>query len=103
MPVIFKRKSKLSIYYTKICINATSIIIENVHSEIVSYSKNNCTINKMSYSEITNDKTYLISEVIWGKENNSIFTKEEMYYNDRRDILNNEIINCIGALCKKNK
>ena len=57
----------------------------------------------MSYSEITNDKTYLISEVIWGKENNSIFTKEEMYYNDRRDILNNEIINCIGALCKKNK
>ena len=62
--VIFKRKSKLSIYYTKICINATSIIIENVHSEIVSYSKNNCTINKMSYSEITNDKTYLISEVI---------------------------------------
>ena len=65
--MIFKRKRKLSIYYTKICINVTSIIIENVHSEMVSYSKNNCKINKkMSYLEITNDKiiTYLISEVI---------------------------------------
>ena len=59
----------------------------------------------MSYTEITNDKMtfYLISEVILRKENNTIFTKEEIYYIDLRDILNNEIINCISALCKKNK
>ena len=72
----------------------------------LSYSKNNCKIHlKMSYTEITNVKiiTYLISEVILRKGNNTIFTKEGMYYNDLRDISNNEIINCIGASCKKNK
>ena len=38
----------------------------------------------MSYTETTNDKiiAYLISEVILRKENNTIFTKEGMYYND---------------------
>ena len=51
----------------------------------LSYSKNNYKIHfKMSYTETTNDKiiAYLISEVILRKENNTIFTKEGMYYND---------------------
>ena len=32
-----------------------------------------------------------------------MFTKEEMYYDNLRDILNNEIIYCIGDLCKRIK
>ena len=44
--------------------NIISVIIENVYSEIVPLMHK--IINKMSYTEITNDKiiTYSISEVI---------------------------------------
>ena len=103
LSVIFRKKGNLSRYYTEVSINIISIIIENVYSEIKPLLHR--ITNKVSYTEITNDKiiTYSISEVICKKYKNVIFTKEEMYYNDLRDILNNEIIYCIGDLCKKNK
>ena len=103
LSVIFRKKGNLSRYYTEVSINIISIIIENVYSEIKPLLHK--ITNKVSYTEITNDKiiTYSISEVICKKYKNVIFTKEEMYYNDLRDILNNEIIYCIGDLCKKNK
>ena len=103
LSVIFRKKGNLSRYYTEISINIISIITENVYSEIKPLLHK--ITNKMSYTEITNDKiiTYSISEVIYKKYKNVIFTKEEMYYNDLRDILNNQIIYCIGDLCKKNK
>ena len=84
--------------------NTHSIMTENIYCEIQYHPKK--IINKMSYTEITNDKikTYSISEVIPRNINkNVIYTKEKMYYDDLRDILNNEIIYCISELCKKKK
>ena len=62
--------------FTEISINIISIITENVYSEIKPLLHK--ITNKMSYTEITNDKiiTYSISEVICKKYKNVIFTKE---------------------------
>ena len=100
--VNFRKIDDLIRCYSEICMNTHSIMIENIYCEIEYHTKK--IINKMSYTEITNDKiiTYSISEVISRNINkNVICTKEEMYYDGLRDILNNEIIYCIGELSKK--
>ena len=58
-------------------------------------------INDSTYTEIFNDKiiTYLISKVIRRNVCNIIYTKEEMYYGDLKNILNNETIACIRKIC----
>ena len=68
LSAIFRKKANLSRYYTEISMNMVSIIIENVYSEIVPLLHK--IINKMSYTEITNDKiiTYSISEIICKKK-----------------------------------
>ena len=90
-------------YYVEITMNVDIIIIEIVNSVIAPCIHK--ITNGMSYTEIAKDKilTYSISEVTCRSNKNVIYTKEEMYYNDLRDIVNNEIIYCIGELCKKKK
>ena len=75
MSVIFRKKCNLKRYYSEISMNIISIITENVYSEIVPLMHK--IINKMSYTEITNDKiiTYSISEVICKNNKNVIYTK----------------------------
>ena len=75
MSVIFRKKCNLKRYYSEISMNIISIIIENVYSEIVPLMHK--IINKMSYTEITNDKiiTYSISEVTCKNNKNVIYTK----------------------------
>ena len=100
---MYRKKGKLSLYYVKITMNVDIIIIELVNSAIAPCIHK--ITNGMSYTEITNDKilTYSISEVTCRSDKNIKYNKEEMYYNDLRDIVNNEIIYCIGELCKKKK
>ena len=60
------------------------------------------SIEKRAYTEIFNDKivTYSYSKVARQDLDNSIYTFEKLYYDNLKDILNNEIIMCIGEICK---
>lgn len=50
------------------------------------------TIDHKTYTEIFDDKiiTYSISHVTCRKNSNTIYTKEEINYNDLRAIINNK-------------
>ena len=60
------------------------------------------SIEKRAYTEIFNDKivTYSYSKVVRQDLDNSIYTLEKLYYDNLKDILNNEIIMCIREICK---
>ena len=60
------------------------------------------TVDKRAYTEISNDKiiTYSQSKIICRVIANKIYIKEELYYDNLRDILNNEIIMCIREIWK---
>ena len=57
------------------------------------------TIDNKTYTEIFDDKivTYSISHPACRKNSNTIYTKEEMKYNDLR-AKNNEILYCVKIL-----
>ena len=63
------------------------------------------TIDNKTYTEIFDDKiiTYSISHVTCRKNSNTIYTKEEINYNDLRTIINNEILYCVKKLCNEIK
>ena len=98
--VTFEKNTNLKRYYTNIHVNNTSIIIENEFS--VYNAKTEKTIDKRAYTEISYDKiiTYSQSKVICSEISDKIYTKEELYYDNLRDILNSEIIMCISKICK---
>ena len=98
--VTSEKNTKLKGYYTKINVNTNSIIIENEFSVYNPHTKK--AIDKRACTEISNDKiiTYSQSKVVCREIANKIYTKEELYYDNLRDILNNEIIMCIREICK---
>ena len=99
--VTFERNTKSRTYYTEILINTNSIIIENEFSRYIHTLKK--TVNNSTYTEIFNDNiiTYSISKVVRRIVINIIYTKKEMYYDNLKDMLNNEIIKCIREICKR--
>ena len=99
--VTFERNTKSTTYYTEILINTNSIIIENEFSRYIHTLKK--TVNNSTYTEIFNDNiiTYSISKVVRRIVINIIYTKKEMYYDNLKDMLNNEIIKCIREICKR--
>lgn len=99
--VTFERNTKSRTYYTEILINTNSIIIEKEFSRYIHTLKK--TVNKSTYTEILNDKiiTYSILKVVRRNVSNIIYAKEEMYYDNLKNILNNEIIICIRKICKR--
>ena len=97
--VTFEKNTNLKSYYTNIHVN-TNIIIEYKFS--VYNTKTEKTIDKRAYNEISNGKliTYSQSKVLCNEIADKIYTKEELYYDNLRDILNNEIIMCIRKIYK---
>ena len=98
--VIFGKNTRLKGYYTKIHVNTNSIIIENEFSIYNPHTKK--SVDKRACTEISNDKiiTYSQSKVVCRDIATKIYTKEELCYDNLRDVLNNEIIICIREICK---
>ena len=90
--LILKKSTDLKRYYSSIHVNNTSIIIEN---ECRVYNpKTKKTIDKKACTEISNAKiiAYSQSKVVCNEIVDKICTKEELYNDNLRNILNNEII-----------
>ena len=100
---IFDKNNKLRENYCEIIINTNSVIIVNEYLEYKQRMKK--TINKKSYTEIFNDNllTYLISNVTYRRNSNTIYTKEEMNCGSLKAIINKEIVYCIKKLYNKVK